>query len=105
MDNDIDNNQNADRRVAYGNASRWVYYKIIFLELCKFLKVIIDNNNTTVSKFQLSSTFEDGYEEFNGNKLRSIQEVPKPFQDIFADFRVFNVLQSEVFNDVFYTGE
>lgn len=46
--------------------------------------------------------------EVSGNieaNLRSVTEIPSPYQNVFSQFRYFNVLQSNVLDQVFYTGK
>lgn len=38
-------------------------------------------------------------------KRRSIEEVPAPFHHVFSKFRTFNIMQSQLFDDVFYSGK
>lgn len=37
--------------------------------------------------------------------LRCVDEIPPPFRQIFSKYPTFNVLQSQVFDEVFYSGE
>lgn len=39
------------------------------------------------------------------SNLRPVDEIPPPFNKVFAKYRNFNVLQSRVLDEVFYTGE
>lgn len=37
--------------------------------------------------------------------LRKIDDIPEPYRSIFSDYPHFNVIQSAVFNDIFYSGK
>ncbi|GJQ72301.1 putative ATP-dependent DNA helicase [Trypoxylus dichotomus] len=42
---------------------------------------------------------------FNGLDLRKIDDVPELYRSVFTGYPHFNVIQSAVYNDVFYTDE
>lgn len=38
------------------------------------------------------------------HQLRDINEIPDPYRNIFNDYPCFNIVQSEVLDDILHTG-
>lgn len=39
------------------------------------------------------------------HSLREIDDIPEPYRSVFANYPHFNIIQSAIFNDVFYSGK